>query len=324
MENYNITETDLWAYISKTADASTLLKVEKWINSDTYDEQLFIEIESIYKKTGGNSQLPISTTLAKERFFEAVEPETSNSFQWKNVLKYAAVLIFIITTSTFIYQNFSVNNNQILVETTFGEQKQIDLPDGSKVWLNASSILKYSENSPRKLYLEGEAFFKVAKDKKHPFIVSTKDQLNVKALGTSFNVKSYAENDFTETVLFTGKVEVSNDKYFKNKIIMLPKDKIVFSDKNNKIIKLKAEFIENSIAWVKGKIAFKNKSFKEIANDLSIQYNIKISFENEQLSKSKFTGSFDKSITIDEILETLKLSKHFEYKKIEDNKWVVK
>ena len=324
MEDYSVTKTEIWAYLSKTADSSTILKVEEWRNSDQFDEQLFTEIESIYKITGKNKQLPISTTLAKERFFKAIEIEKTNSFNWKSILKYAAVLVFILTTSTVIFQNFSKNDKQILVQTTYGEQKQIDLPDGSTVWLNASSSLRYTEKYPRKIYLEGEAFFEVAKDKEHPFIVSTIDQLNVKALGTSFNVKSYTENNFTETILYTGKVEVTSDKYFKDKIIMLPEDKVTFSKVTHKVIKSKTEFMESLIAWREGKIQFKNKSFHEIAKDLSIQYNIQIHFENEKLSNSKFTGSFEALTPMDEILETLKLSKYFEYKQVDSLLWVIK
>jgi len=324
MENYSITKTELWAYISKTADASTKLKVEQWLHSDNYDEQLFAEIELVYKMTGDNQQLPVSLDVVKDKFFKTVEPIASNSFQWKNVLKYAAILVFVLATSIVTYQKFSVDDKQTLVQTTYGEHKEIELPDGSLVWLNASSKLSYFEASPREIYLEGEAYFEVAKDKKHPFIVSTKDKLNVKALGTSFNVKAYTKTDLTETILFTGKVEVSSDKYFKDRILMLPKDKVTFSKKNNKVVKSKAEFMTSSIAWKEGRIAFKNKPFKEIANDLSIQYNVKISFKNKKTSNSKFTGSFDKSTSVTEILETLKLSKHFEYEKLEDNKWIIK
>ncbi len=324
MENYSITKTDLWAYISKTADATTRQKVEQWVQSNNFDEKLFKEIKSIYKTTGNSAQPTIDLDAVKNKFFDTVAAKTTNSFQWKSVLKYAAVIVFVVATSIFTYQKFSVENKQILVQTTFGEHKKVDLPDGSVVWLNASSMLSYSDVAPRQIYLEGEAFFEVAKDKEHPFVVSTKDLLNVKALGTSFNVKSYAETGFTETILFTGKVEVSSDKYFMDRILMRPKDKVIFSKETHKVVKAKAEFIESTIAWKEGKIEFKNKSFKEIANDLSIQFNVKINFKNTQISNSKFTGSFDKSTPIDEILETLKLSKYFEYEKIEDNKWTIK
>ncbi len=323
MESNNITKVDLWAYVSKTADTVTIEKVEQWKNSNDFDSKFYAQIESIYKTTGENpNNNDFSVSTAKKNFFKTVKAEESKSYNWKNVLKYVAVFAFIISTVTFL--QLLTNNEQILVETDFGEQKQINLSDGSVVWLNASSKLSYASDSPRKIYLEGEAFFEVMKDKKHPFIVSTPDFLNVKALGTSFNVKSYSENLFTETVLLTGKVEVTSDKHFKNKIIMLPNDKVTFYKNSGEVIKSKIEFTKSSIAWKEGKIEFKNKPFKEIANDLNIQFNIKISFENTQISNSKFTGSFDKSTSIDEILEILKLSKHFEYEKIEDNMWVIK
>jgi ferric-dicitrate binding protein FerR (iron transport regulator) len=324
MENYHITETELWAYISKTADVATIRKVEEWKNSNDFDKELFAKTELIYQATEGNSYVNDSINTARDQFFKTVKIEESTSYSWKNVFKYAAMLALVIATSLYSYQQLSGQKEQILVQTSFGEHKQINLPDGSVVWLNASSKLSYKPKNPRTIYLEGEAFFEVAKDKKHPFTVSTADHLKVKALGTSFNVKSYSKNTFTETILFTGKVEVTSDKYFKNKILMLPNDKVTFIKNSREIIKSKANFIKSSIAWKEGKIQFKNKPFKEIANDLNIQFNIKISFENVALSNSKFTGSFDKATPINEILETLKLSKQFDYNQLGGNHWVIK
>jgi ferric-dicitrate binding protein FerR (iron transport regulator) len=320
MESNYITEIELWAYISKTADIATIEKIEQWKSSNDFNSKLYAQIESIYKTTENNNP---SVNTAKNNFFKTINIEESKSYSWKNVFKYAAIFIFSVSTITYTYLQLSSKNQQVLVETNFGEQKQIALSDGSVVWLNASSKFSYNSETPRKVYLEGEAFFEVAKDKKHPFVVSTKDYF-VKVLGTSFNVKSYLENTFTETVLFTGKVEITSNKQFKDKILMLPNDKVTFFRNSGEIVKSKVESIKSSTAWKEGRIEFKNKSFKEIANDLSIQFNIKISFKNERISNSKFTGSFDKSTPIDDILETLKLSKHFEYKKIKDNKWSIK
>lgn len=322
MENNQTTEAELWAYISKTTDEVTVKKVEQWMRSSDFDKKLFAKIESIYTITGKNSYNNTQVEPAKRRFFTTVESKKSKPYHWKNIFKYAAVLAIIVVASE--YYQFTINNKQLLVQTTYGENKQINLSDGSVVWLNASSKLTYSPKSPRKIYLEGEAFFEVEKDKEHPFIVTTQDGIQVKVLGTSFNVKAYAENIYSETILFTGKVEITSDNYFKNKILLLPKDKITFFRNSKKIIKSKVELTENSISWKEGMIQFKNKSFKEIANDLNIQYNIKIHFENERLSQSKFTGSFKKSTPIEEILEILQVSKHFKFEKSDNNVWIIK
>ena len=321
MEDQKITETEIWAYISNQSDTNAIEKIEQWKLSENYDEALFKKIERLYTITGEN---PYDTSMdisrAKGKFFETLETEKKSGYKWQNLLKYAAVFAVIITSATYL---FFTNSNTTTIQTAYGEHKLIDLPDGSSVWLNASSTLSYSKDSPRTIYLDGEAFFEVAKNKEIPFTVDTPDHLRVKALGTSFNVKTYKQNTFTETVLFTGKVEVSSDKHFKERILMLPNDKITFFKKDKRIVKSKSAFLESIIGWKTGKIQFRDKPFKDIASDLGIQYNIIINFKNEELSNSKFTGSFEKNTPIQEILETLRITKPFEYQKISDNEYSI-
>lgn len=322
MEYFQITETELWAYISKTADSVTIQKVEKWINSPNFDKAFFTETKAIYKDTIEPNS---SVEKAKKQFFDSVVvKEKPKPYTWKNIFKYAAIFAIIIS-GIYTYQQISSKNNQIVIQTTFGKQKQIELPDGSVVWLNASSKLSYNKESPRTLFLEGEAFFDVAKDKSHPFTVNTYDNLKVRALGTSFNVKSYINSPISETKLLTGKVEVTSDTQFKNTILLIPNEKIIFYRDKKEVVKSKMEGNENSIAWKEGKIQFKNKVFREIALDLKVQFNIKLNFENEQIANSKFTGSFDKTTPVSEILEILKISKDFNYElNRETNEWLIK
>lgn len=318
MEHLKITETELWAYISKTTDDETIQKVEKWMNSPDFDEALFIKTTKLYNIT---FEEDVAVTHAKNKFFNTVKPKR---VIWKEMLKYAAILVAVIS-GVYSYNNITSNKNQIIVETTFGEQKNIILSDGSTVWLNASSTLSYNAENPRKLYLEGEGFFDVAKDKLHPFTVTTPDHITVKALGTSFNVKSYADSPTTETKLLTGKVEVSSSKYFKNKLLMAPNDKVVFHKKNKEIVKSIMDYNESTISWKEGKIKFINKTFKEIALDLKAQFDIKIKFKNVAIANSKFTGSFENTTPIADIFEILKVSRDFNYQlNVETNEWMIK
>jgi len=321
MKHFEITETELWAYISKTADAVTIQKVEAWIDSPNFDEVLFTKTTSIYYNT---SETTSDVKKAKDQFFDSINTKVNpKSNPFKNLLKYAAILVVIIS-GAYTYQHIVSNSDKLIIETTFGEQKQLTLSDGSKVWLNAASKLSYDKESPRTLYLEGEAFFDVAKDSAHPFTVSTSDALKVRALGTSFNVKSYLNSQITETKLITGIVEVTNRKEFKNKILLNPNEKVVFYRDNKEVIKSAMSDDQYGIAWKEGKIQFKNKIFKEIALDLKNQFDIKINFQNEHIANSKFTGSFTNTTPISEILEILKISKDFNYTlNTETNEWFI-
>ncbi|WP_233898554.1 FecR family protein [Tenacibaculum piscium] len=324
MKRDKIEETDLWAYVSNTASVAIKAKVERWKNSTEYDEQLFEEIKKINQITKENSSVATpNIEKNKTNFFKKIESkEKKNNFK-KLFFKYAAAAIIVLSTSFFAY--FITQSKEIFIATTYGEQKEVTLSDGSVVWLNASSKISYKENSPRTIRLEGEAFFEVAKDKKHPFTVETPDNIIVKALGTSFNIKSYKENNYYETVLFTGKVAVNVKDSEKNKMIMLPNDKIRILKKNKQIIKSVIKNKMNTISWREGKIQFKNKTFKEIATDFKNQYNLKFHFENEKISNIKFTGTFEKTMPIGEILEILKITKPFEYHfNTQKNTWIIK
>ncbi|WP_370408762.1 FecR family protein [Tenacibaculum dicentrarchi] len=324
MKRDKIEETDLWAYISNTASVTIKAKVERWKNSTEYDEQLFEKINKINQITKENSSVPkADIAINKAVFFKKIESrEKKNNFK-KLFFKYAAAAIIVLSTSFFTY--FITQSKEIYIATTYGEQKEVTLSDGSVVWLNASSKISYKENSPRTIRLEGEAFFEVAKDKKHPFTVETSDNVIVKALGTSFNIKSYNENDYYETVLFTGKVAVNIADSEKDNIIMSPNDKIRILKENKQVLKSVIKNKMNTISWREGKIQFKNKTFKEIATDFKNQYNLKFHFENEKVSNIKFTGTFKKTMPIGEVLEILKITKPFEYYfNTQKNTWIIK
>ncbi|MEX6626406.1 FecR family protein [Tenacibaculum salmonis] len=324
MKQDNIEETDLWAYISNTASVDIKDKVERWKNSTEYDEQLFEKINKINQITKKNSSVPkADIAINKAVFFKKIESRKKKNNFKKLFFKYAAAVIIILSTSFFAY--FITQPQKIYIATTYGEQKEVTLSDGSVVWLNASSKISYKEGSPRTIRLEGEAFFEVAKDKKHPFTVETSDNVIVKALGTSFNIKSYNENDYYETVLFTGKVAVNIADSEKNNIIMLPNDKIRILKENKQVLKSVIKNKMNTISWREGKIQFKNKTFKEIATDFKNQYNLNFYFENEKISNVKFTGTFEKTMPIREILEILKITKPFDYQfNTQKNTWIIK
>jgi len=287
MKHFQISETELWAYISQTADILTIQKVERWVDSPNFDDALFTKIIAIYEET---YEPTTSIEKAESNFFNIISTKEKR-YKWKKQLKYAAILLFAIS-ATYTYM-FLTSNNEITVETSFREQKQLKLSDGSIVWLNASSKLSYNEESPRTLYLEGEAYFDVVKDKEHPFTVSTSESLKVQALGTSFNVKSYINSSTIETKLITGKVQVTYSKNMKDRKLLSPYEKVTFYKNSKAMIQSKLKVNERSIAWKEGRIQFKNKIFKEIALDLKNQFNIKLRFQNEQIANSKFTGSFD-------------------------------
>lgn len=324
MDNYQITEAKIWAYISKQADEKTVKEVEQWRNSAKYDEKVFRRMERIHLLSGLNPEnINLDINKAKGTFFQSVSDRKIKMLPWRNVLKYAALFALLFFTSFYSY-HYLKDNNEIIWQTSFGENKQIELPDKSMVWLNSSSKLIYKIKSPRTMYLEGEAYFEVRRDTNNPFTVRTEDNLKVTVLGTSFNVKSYAIGNYTETVLVTGKVSLSLPKMDANPILMIPNEKITYLKNEKKFIKSKLVSTKDITSWRKGKIQFKNKSFHLIANDLFLHYNVRLKFDNEKIANTKFTGVFDRKTPIEEILKSLQLSREFEYIKIKNQEWLIK
>ena len=320
--NHQISETNLWEYISKTASKETIILVENWMESDQFQEDLFNDTIKIYELSKESSSVEVDTKMAEENFFKQLETRSSKIAPWKNVLKYAAIFTVLFFPSKYIYQIIS-SDTIVVLQTAYGEEKEFKLPDGSTAWLNSSSTLSYNKKDSRKLNLKGEGFFEVAKNKQIPFVVTTPDNLHIKALGTSFNIKAYPEFTTTETVLFTGLVEVTSTAQFSDTIQMVPSDKIIYFKKNKSIQKSKSNYLNDIVSWRKGVISFEDTSFKNISILLKTQLNVQLNFKNEKLSKYRFTGSFDKKTEITEILEILKLTKKFNYKTLEKNAWLI-
>lgn len=179
----------------------------------------------------------------------------------------------------------------------YGKRFELQLSDGTIVHLNSGTTLKYpvkfiaGEN--RQVFLDGEAFFDVTKDKTHPFVVNA-DNLNIRVLGTHFNVSNYPEDNLTDVVLVEGSVGLysAREQFNAEKnTVLKPGFKGSFSKINNQI-KTKAVVTEVYTAWIKGGLTFRDMTFKDISKKLERHYNITIVNQNSKLSNEKFNASF--------------------------------
>ncbi|WP_281231124.1 FecR family protein [Flavobacterium gelatinilyticum] len=198
-----------------------------------------------------------------------------------------------------VYENSSDPEKLVYntIKIPYGKKFRLQLSDGTFVHLNSGTTLKYpvkfiaGEN--RQVFLDGEAFFDVAKDKKHPFIVNA-DDLNVRVLGTHFNVSSYPEDALTDVVLVEGSVGMyeSNQEFDAAKnTILKPGFKGSFNKENAKI-STKAVITEIYTSWIDGGLTFRNMTFKNIITKLERRYNVTIVNKNEKLANEKFNASF--------------------------------
>jgi ferric-dicitrate binding protein FerR (iron transport regulator) len=180
---------------------------------------------------------------------------------------------------------------------------------GKKVWLNADSNLNYEmvfgTGDLIELYMEGEDFFDVVRNPDKPFIVHTSD-ISIKVLGTSFNVKSYADDGKIETTLVEGKVEIDNAPDFNHsdeKVILQPNQKATFSKRSGEI-DVKEVAVTETVAWRDDQLVFKSETFSEVIKQLERWYNVKIHVEDDEFLSCPLTATVDEE-SLEEILDFL-------------------
>jgi ferric-dicitrate binding protein FerR (iron transport regulator) len=249
------------------------------------------------------------------------------------IMSGAAVAASLILFLNFIYSGAPAGNTnhpvaQNTVSTKPGSKSKLQLPDGTQVWLNGDSKITYDENflgDYREVQLTGEAYFDVARDKQHPFIIHTQT-IDLKVLGTAFNVRSYANEDNTETSLIHGSIEITLKNNPDKKIILKPEEKLIIPNnavalqpiekrsgadkKEGPILILgKIHFMEKDSSatetlWVKNKLAFDDESLESIASKIERWYDVKVSISDEKLKRATFSAVFtDESLPV--VLEAL-------------------
>ncbi|SHG89297.1 FecR family protein [Flavobacterium fluvii] len=208
-----------------------------------------------------------------------------------------------------VYNTIQIPNGKIF---------NITLSDGTHVYLNSGSSLKFPvqfvKGMKREVFLEGEAFFDVTKDKAHPFVVNA-DDVRVKVLGTKFNVSSYAEDKTVNTVLVEGSVALGSSEKPADRTMLKPGFKGAFDKSGTAVFSLEKVDTKQYTNWMKGEIAFKGIGFKEIARKLERTYNVSITNNNKELDDVKFSGSFDRNIeSINEVMDAMSKIYSFDYK----------
>lgn len=221
---------------------------------------------------------------------------------WRSFLKYAAIItgLTILGYSLIVQmdngleiEHLAADTRMIHKEISKGQKMKIFLPDGSIVMLNASSRLSYPEKftgETRQVELSGEAFFEVAKDSTKPFIVKT-EELNATALGTSFNVKSYADSDIVSVALVTGKAAV-NRQGSQERVLLQPGEAAGFNKKTGIIEKEKFDY-NVEVCWKDGILYFRETPISEVFRRIEQWYGVSVIVESIPPDISPINGSFN-------------------------------
>lgn len=239
---------------------------------------------------------------------KVISPHRHRIYLW---MRYAALFLLPFMGGIFTYYFFVAKGSSVLpmkdmeVIVERGQKAKVSLPDGTSVWMNSDTKLKYAADfnyKDRVIELDGEAFFDVAKNKEKPFVVKAND-LEVQALGTQFNVKAYSTDNQIVTSLIEGMVAVRDKK---ETVILNPNEMADFYKFDNKIVKNRIEDVDLVLAWRANELAFDGENLEEIATTLERLYNINIVFESPKLKKIRFSGKI-KNNNLENVFQLINL-----------------
>lgn len=296
---------------SQSEELNVWVKAHKHVANDIYNWDNYTERNNKISK--------INTDQEWKSLKGKLNTETPvRRFGFGQMVKYAAVAVLFIAIGLY-YFTFNekeevqiAQTQEVIKENPKGVKSQIQLPDGTHVWLNAASSISYQagfSDSARLITLKGEAYFEVVKDLQRPFMV-TSGQITTTALGTSFNINAYEDNDISIS-LNTGKVDVTrSDKG--GHVILLPGEQANANPSGLSVLKFDKE---NVLAWKDGTIHFDNTDFDEMISVLEKWYDVSLVVEGLTLNKRKtlkVTGKF-KNQTLASVLKLLSHSMNFSY-----------
>ena len=318
-------ETSLVNYLQGKCNDEEAARVEAWCEEEPGNrrtlEQLYYTL-FIDERVMVMNAVDTETSLDKLKL--AIQEKEKRTKQKKVLARWrryaimaAAFLTGLVFAGGIAWGVFSDKFDDYEVITGVGQRAEAVLPDGSKVWLNASSKIVYHSsfwNSKRQIDLSGEAYFEVSHDKHAPFIVNSK-QIKTCVFGTKFNVRAREEENRVVTTLLQGLVRVDSPRTEENGYLLKPGQTL-----NVNTNTYQAELIEYNkpadvLLWINGKLEFKQHSLLEITNIMEKLYDIKFIYKDDTLKLERFTGEFSTDSTADEILNVLMHTNHFSYKK---------
>lgn len=328
-------------YFSGEINKEDAEKLNEWINTSEKNKKEFIVLKDLWDASSEETERDrIKSIIGWDKIKNGIhkKPKPNIRFTPAFFFKTAASIVLLVSISYLLtlIAPWDGNNKLVInqISVPKGSKTHLELNDGTKIWLNADSKLNYAENTgrkDRKVYLEGEAFFDVAENPERPFIVKT-SEIDIKVLGTTFNVKSYPGEKTIETTLIKGLVEIKNvHANNPDKMVLHPNQKATYYKKrkikNGSINEKKYRHshdmpgmfhlektadIELNTAWKDQKLVFKNENFQDLSVRLERWYKVNIIIKSAEVKKYTFTGIFENE-TIEQALKALQLTAPFKY-----------
>lgn len=313
----------LTSYFSGTLTGDEERELEEWKEASEENLMVFKNAEKVWQSLimlremrGYNVSRALSNVHRKTE-------KSSDQFQktfffyWQRIAAILLLPLFIAGIIYFVKEKQTSGNSVVwqTISTPPGVKSHVQLPDGSFVWLNSGTNLSYPSSfsdGTRNVKLLGEAFFEVAKDEKHPFIVDL-GKINIEVVGTKFNAINYEQEGQTEVVLASGKVRLFEKYENQRRLIseMKPGQQAIYLNEGN-TISLKNVDTRKYTSWIEGKLIFRDDPMDEVVRKLDRWFNVQIEIADPNIGGYIYTATFQNE-TIDQILSLIKRTSPVEY-----------
>lgn len=296
------------------------------VDSNETLKKQFAEYQNLYALLNLSPQIE-NRKIGKQKYDRFVHQKQNRNLRklWLSRIGYAAAILILVVSSSLLTLWYTQNEEVVFVAnemntlyTPAGQRACLVLQDGTEVWLNAKSKLIYPAQftgKERRVKVEGEAFFNVAKDSVKPFIVSAMD-VDMKVLGTQFNVYCYPDAGYVETSLLEGSVRVFFSGKEKEGILLKPDQQVTAA--NGKMV-VKPIRLNEHFLWRDGVYAFENEPLINILKKLELYYDVKIVVEDTTMFNETYTGKFRQRDSLDDIFKILQQIRSFKFCKDTEN-----
>jgi len=308
----------LYKFFDRQASSEEKETIKQWLKDSPENE------EELYRERQFFGAMILNGKFQKENALENKKAGEKKGSVYhvfiRELIKVAAVIALTLGVGYYFLQIENVETEAPMLSITVpaGQRANLILPDGTSVWLNARTELRYPgvfSATKREIELDGEAYFEVKQDKKKPFIVQTR-KYDIEVLGTKFNVEAYSDSDDFSTALMEGSVRVTDKLEKSNTLVLQPDYLTTFRDGT-----LIAEKITDPdyYRWREGLVCFREMGFIQLMRRFEKCYGIRIEINNPRLSEYAFTGKFRISDGIDNALRVLQKDAPYTFSRNEED-----
>lgn len=318
--NYDI-EPLIISYLTGEASARELLLISDWLREDKNNERVFMQIKEYWNAD-------VSTTVNID-YDKVLSDVTSRIRKYKSkrtlkttYLRNAGIAAMAACLALFIYMGIGKEAPPVEIYSLISgnSTSQFTLPDGSNIVLNKNSKLTYTslfDTEKRDVSLEGEAWFEVTKSQEKPFKVEL-NGTSINVLGTVFTARNVT-NEPTTAILLEGSIRFEAP----NQSVMLQPNQLLTYNKTSSNISITETNIETAIAWKENLIRYQSSTLGAVMAKLEESYHVTIDIKSDELRNEQVTGAFDANLNLEQILDMVKKSGSFKWKKTEEKRYLI-